>query len=96
MKTLTKYSLILLATLSVSGCFQEDDKSYVEVGNVAENVVEEVIDKPATIVLCPNLRNRYFKKVVAPASGNTTMVGWDMEGHKWLLSTTCSVKFLKN
>lgn len=29
MKTLTKYSLILLATLSVSGCFKEDDKSYV-------------------------------------------------------------------
>ncbi|AUR93472.1 membrane lipoprotein [Vibrio phage 1.187.O._10N.286.49.F1] len=46
MKTLIKYSLILLATLSVSGCFQEDDKSYVEVGNVAENAVEEVIEKP--------------------------------------------------
>lgn len=96
MKTLIKYSLILLATLSVSGCFQEDDKSYVEVRDVAENVTEEVIDKPSAIVLCPNLRNRYFKKVLEPASGNTTMVGWDMEGHKWFLSTTCSVKFLKD
>ncbi|CAM0040826.1 hypothetical protein VPHK460_0036 [Vibrio phage K460] len=50
MKTLTKYSLILLATLSVSGCFQEDDKSYVEVGKVAENVAEEV--KPITKIEC--------------------------------------------
>ena len=50
MKTLTKYSLILLATLSVSGCFQEDDKSYVEVSNVAENAVEEV--KPVTKIEC--------------------------------------------
>ena len=96
MKTLTKYSLILLATLSVSGCFQEDDKSYVEVGNVAENTVEEVIEQPSAIVLCPNLRNRYFKKVIEPNRGYTTMIGWDMEGHKWFLSTTCSVKFLKN
>ncbi|AUR91474.1 membrane lipoprotein [Vibrio phage 1.161.O._10N.261.48.C5] len=52
MKTLTKYSLILLATLSVSGCFQEDDKSYVEVGNVAEDVTEEVIEKPLFKVQC--------------------------------------------
>ena len=52
MKTLTKYSLILLATLSVSGCFQEDDKSYVGVGKVAENSVERVIEKPLFKIQC--------------------------------------------
>ncbi len=52
MKTLTKYSLILLATLSVSGCFQEDDKPYVEVGNVAENAAEVVIEQPLFKVQC--------------------------------------------
>ena len=50
MKTLHKYSLILLATLSVSGCSQEDDKSYVEVGKLVENAAEEV--KPITKIEC--------------------------------------------
>ena len=50
MKILTKYILIILTTLPVSGCFQEDDKSYVEVGKVAENAAEEV--KPITRIEC--------------------------------------------
>jgi hypothetical protein len=41
-KTYTKYVLILLATLSVSGCFSGDDKSYGEGGYVAENGLWEV------------------------------------------------------
>lgn len=45
MKTLTKYSLILLATLSVSGCFQEDDKSYVDTYETSHRAVQEVSKK---------------------------------------------------
>ncbi len=41
MKTLTKYSLILLATLSVSGCFNEDDKSYTDVVETSQNASQE-------------------------------------------------------
>ena len=44
MKTHTKYALILLATLSVSGCFSEDAKSYVESSKVSENVVQEELE----------------------------------------------------
>lgn len=52
MKTLTKYGLILLATLSVSGCFSEDDKSYTDVVETSQDASQEELQKPRYLVKC--------------------------------------------